>query len=153
MHTYRHSDRLCSIVFSVLKPNTKHNNIEQPDSMSTPRPAIGYALTRTLSIEETYTLHTLARRKSASEASRQNLRQKIGHGHLVEVLEQVIRQSPPPSPPSRCAKLREASKITFAPLDVAKREPRPTHDEYGFPYDDEDDEDSLSLSRIASRGI
>lgn len=116
------------------------------------RPAIGYGLTRTLSIEETYSLHTIARRKSASEASRQNLRQRIGHGHLVEVLEQVIRQSPPPSPPSRCTDLKEPSKGMFAPLDVPKRKPRPTHDEYGFPYDDEDDEDSLSLCRTASRG-
>lgn len=114
-------------------------------------------LERQLSIEETYNLANTARRKSSSQATRNDLRLKLGHAHMLEALEQVIRTSPPPSPKQHSSTpLRNSRTVSYAPLaPQPQRQPtRPAVDEYGFAYDDEyDDEedDSLSLTRTVSR--
>lgn len=108
-----------------------------------------------LSLEETYSLASLARRKSNSGASRTDLRQRLGTAQLLEALEYVIRNSPPPSPQQSCLKpVKSQQHLQWTQLDTPKQELKPEVDEYGFSYDDEyDDEedDSLSLCRTASR--
>lgn len=103
-----------------------------------------------LSLEQTYSLAHLARRKSNSGSSRQDLRQRLGTAQLLEVLENVIRNSPPPSPQQQYRQPK-SQHITWASLELPKREQKPEVDEYGFAYDDEDDEDGLSLCRTQSR--
>ncbi|KAK5937642.1 hypothetical protein PMZ80_010263 [Knufia obscura] len=111
-------------------------------------------LTRELSIEETYSLASLARRKSNSSASKTDLRQRLGTAQLLEALEDVIRNSPPPSPQQSCLKPTTSQHhIQWAQLDTPKQESKPEIDEYGFAYTDYDDDedDSLSLCRTVSR--
>jgi len=108
-------------------------------------------LTRELSIEATYSLVSVARRKS-SAGSRTDLRQKLGHAIVLEAAKNAIRNSPPPSPQPVYSQPKQ-QHIQWASLDTLKREPRPKVDEYGFAYDDDDDDDDtgLSLCRTASR--
>ena len=72
---------------------------------------------------------------------------------MLEALENVIRNSPPPSPqPSRLRPVKTQPHIQWAELETPKREPEPTVDEYGFDYDDgEEDLMGLSLTRTISR--
>lgn len=108
-----------------------------------------------LSIEETYSLAYVARRKSSSGSSRHDLRQRLGTAQLLEALETVIRNSPPPSPQQKSlTPVKSQAAISWAALDTPKRESKPSSevDEYGFSYDDEEDEDDgLSLCRTQSR--
>jgi len=105
-------------------------------------------LARELSIEETYSLASVARRKS-STGSKTYLRQRLGHAIMLEALENAIRNSPPPSPQTTYSQPKQ--HIQWATLDTQKRESRPEVDEYGFSYDDEDEDDGLSLCRTVSR--
>lgn len=111
-------------------------------------PSSEMSLTRTLSVEETYSLASLVRRKSSS-GSKSDLRQRLGHAIMLEALEHAIRNSPPPSPQPKF--IQPKQHIQWAALDTPKREPKPAVDEYGFAYDDEDEDDGLSLTRTASR--
>ncbi|KAL8243867.1 hypothetical protein R6Q59_010125 [Mikania micrantha] len=121
------------------------------------------SLERSLSIEETYALASVARRKSSSESARKDLRQQLGHAQLLEVVENVIRSSPPPSPRQSTSEIPSSKHISWQSLEVTKRytppppppppvRPAEEVDEYGFSYDDdEEDLDSLSLMRTPSR--
>lgn len=107
-----------------------------------------------LSIEQTYSLAYVARRKSSTGTSRQDLRQRLGTAQLLEAVEAVIRNSPPPSPLQKSLKpVKSQSSISFPTLAAPERQSKLANevDEYGFGYDDEDDDDSLSLCRTQSR--
>lgn len=104
-----------------------------------------------LSLEQTYSLAHVARRKSSSGAARQDLRQRLGTAQLLDALENVIRNSPPPSPQPKYNQPSKSSHITWASLETPKREVKPEVDEYGFAYDEEDEDDGLSLCRTQSR--
>lgn len=104
-----------------------------------------------LSLEETYSLAHVARRKSNSGATRQDLRQRLGTAQLLEVLENVIRNSPPPSPQPKYRQPSKSPQIAWATPSKPKQPVRPEADEYGFAYDDDDEEDALSLCRTQSR--
>lgn len=104
-----------------------------------------------LSLDETYNLASLARRKSSTSSQKLNLRQKLGTAQLLEAVETAIRNSPPPSPQPSYQK-PQSQHISWATLNTTKQEARPEVDEYGFAYDDEEDEDDgLSLCRTQSR--
>jgi hypothetical protein len=77
---------------------------------------------------------------------------------MLEALENIIRTSPPPSPQQSSSKMsRSTSSISYAPLAPQHITPPSTSheadvDEYGFAYDDyEDEDDSLSLTKTISR--
>lgn len=112
-------------------------------------------LTRELSLQDTYTLASLARRKSNSGASKSDLRHRLGTAQLLEALENVIRNSPPPSPQQACLKpTKSQQNIQWAQLDTPRQESKPEVDEYGFAYGDEyddDDDEGLSLCKTISR--
>lgn len=110
-------------------------------------------LTRQISIEETYSLATVARRKSSSEAARHDLRQRVGHAYMLEALEHAIRNSPPSSPKQPTAQpARSERHISWATLETPKREVQPVIDDYDYEYDDgEEDLGGLSLCRTSSR--
>jgi len=115
-------------------------------------PSQELSLTRELSIEETYSLASVARRKSLG--SKADLRQRLGTAQLLDALEHAIRNSPPPSPQQPFSKTSRSQQITWAQLDTPKREPKPEVDEFGFAYDDCDDEDDgLTLVRTQSRSL
>lgn len=107
-----------------------------------------------LSIEQTYSLAYVARRKSSSGTSRQDLRHRLGTAQLLEAVEAVIRNSPPPSPQQKSLKpVKSHTSITVPTLATPERQSKLSNevDEYGFGYDDEDDDDGLSLCRTQSR--
>ena len=104
-----------------------------------------------MSLDQTYNLASVARRKSSSSSSKLDLRQRLGTAQLLEAVENAIRNSPPPSPQPTYHKPK-SQHIAWATLEVPKRDARPEVDEYGFAYDDEDDEDGLSLCRSQTRG-
>jgi len=107
---------------------------------------------RELSLEETYSLASVARRKSNSGASKADLRQQLGTAQLLEALDNAIRNSPPPSPQQSCLKLTKSHQhIQWAQLDQHKEESKPEVDEYGFAYEEDEEDNGLSLSRTASR--
>jgi len=109
-------------------------------------------LERRLSIEQTYQLADTARRKSSSEQTRHDLRLRVGHAYMLEALEHVIRNSPPPSP--RQSSLQPSKSITWAGLETSTQTspPGPEVDEYGYEYDDgQEDLGGLSLMRTESR--
>jgi hypothetical protein len=113
-------------------------------------------LTRSLSLEETYSLADRARRKSSDKFVREDLRLKLGHTNVLDsLLKDIARRSPPPSPtqsvskPISLARPPPSRTITWATEEVTK-----VHgiDDYGFSYDDDGEEDfvGLSLSRTKS---
>ncbi|KPI34958.1 uncharacterized protein AB675_3828 [Cyphellophora attinorum] len=116
-------------------------------------------ITKSLSLEETYTLADRARRKSSDKLVREDLRLKLGHTNVLDsLLKDIARRSPPPSPTQSCSRpvsspmKRQSSgnSITWATQTVTK-----VHgvDDYGFAYEDDGEEDmeSLSLCRTKSR--
>lgn len=111
-------------------------------------------LPRELSIEETYTLASLARRKSSSGSPKIHLRQRLGNAQLLEALENAIKNSPPPSPQQPCLKPSKSQHISWTALDTPQRDQKAECDEYGFAYDDDDDEENgLVLVRTQSRSL
>ncbi|KIW28019.1 uncharacterized protein PV07_07709 [Cladophialophora immunda] len=114
--------------------------------------------TRRLSREETYHLADTARRKSSDKLIREDLRLKLSHDHLLELLLQDIartereRQTSPTDekflmPQERKRQLSsEAQRASDAELELV--------DDYGFPLDLEDGEEDLgglTLTRTKSR--
>ncbi|KIY03111.1 uncharacterized protein Z520_01578 [Fonsecaea multimorphosa CBS 102226] len=111
--------------------------------------------TRRLSREETYHLADTARRKSSDKFVREDLRLKLSHDHLLELLLQDIartereRQTSPTDEKYLMPQERKrpaASSSPEAQTDLV--------DEYGFPLDLEDGEEDLgglSLTRTPSR--
>lgn len=131
---------------NITTPTTKMSALSLSRSHSREMPQ--------LSIEQTYSLAYVARRKSSSGTSRQDLRQRLGTAQLLEAVEAVIRNSPPPSPQQKSLKpTKSQTTISWATLDTPKRESKPSTevDEYGFSYEDEDEDDGLSLCRTQSR--
>lgn len=114
-------------------------------------------ITRELSIEETYSLASIARRKSNSGSSKADLRQRLGTAQLLGALENAIRNSPPPSPQQSSLKpIKSSHHIAWAELETPARQSQTEVDEYGFAYGDEyddDSDDSLSLCRTQSRNV
>ncbi|KAH0845777.1 hypothetical protein FOPE_12604 [Fonsecaea pedrosoi] len=132
-------------------------------------PSRDLAPTRRLSREETYHLADTARRKSSDRQVREDLRLKLSHDHLLELLLQDIartereRQTSPtddkylmpqerkqPSSSSSSSSTSEseadAQRSSTSDLDLV--------DEYGFPLDLEDGEEDLgglTLTRTKSR--
>ncbi|OAP65380.1 hypothetical protein AYL99_01352 [Fonsecaea erecta] len=112
---------------------------------------------RRLSREETYHLADTARRKSSDRLVREDLRLKLSHGHLLELLLQDIartereRQTSPTDekylmPQERKRPSSEGKTSSHADLELV--------DDYGFPLELEDGEEDLgelSLTRTQSR--
>ena len=147
--------RVISILYYLWPPIAVRffTDISKPIKMTTMtrRPSCELSLTRELSIEETYTLASLARRKSSTN-SRTDLRHKLGTAQLLEALEYAIRNSPPPSPQQRYLTPSKSQHTSWT-LDSPKQT-RPAVDEYGFAYDDEENEDDgLSLARTQSHSL
>lgn len=109
-------------------------------------------LERRLSLEETYSLAHRARRKSTDKNIREDLRLKLAHENvLTSALKDIAVRSPPPSPTQKSVKLeRRPTTITWAPSESTRMN---TRDDYGFPYEDDGEEDfgGLALSRTVSR--
>ncbi|KIW89365.1 uncharacterized protein Z519_10219 [Cladophialophora bantiana CBS 173.52] len=115
--------------------------------------------TRRLSREETYHLADTARRKSSDKQVREDLRLKLSHDHLLELLLQDIartereRQTSPtdekylmPQERKRSSSSDDAQRSTDAEMELV--------DDYGFPLDPEDGEEDLgglALTRTESR--
>lgn len=109
---------------------------------------------RRLSREITYQLVDTARKKSSDRFVREDLRLKLSHGHLLELLLQDIArterefQTSPTEQKYLTAKERsgaEERRIRVVAAEV---------DEYGFPLDDEDGEEDLgglALMKTESR--
>ena len=104
-----------------------------------------------LSIEDTYSLAYVARRKSSTGSSKTDLRQRLGTAQLLEALENAIRNSPPPSPQPTYRKPTLSQHISWPSLEAPKQEAKPEVDDYGFAYDDDEEDDGLSLCRTQSR--
>lgn len=114
--------------------------------------------TRRLSREETYHLAETARRKSSNKIVHDDLRLKLSHEHLLELLLQDIAQTErerQTSPTEDKYLMEEERQQRKRPEQQQRRisEP-PKLDEYGFPLDQDDGEEDLgglSLMRTHSR--
>ncbi|KAL2441499.1 hypothetical protein ABEF95_015178 [Exophiala dermatitidis] len=129
-------------------------------------------ISRSLSREEAYHLADTARRKSSDKLVRDDLRLRLSHGHLLEMLLQDIarterelqtsptedketkgssRSSTHPHQPSDA----ESRSSSTSPSSSPSTSPSSEVDEYGFPLteelDEEEDLGSLALTRTSSR--
>lgn len=108
---------------------------------------------RRLSREETYHLAETARRKSSNKIVHDDLRLKLSHGHLLELLLQDIARTErecQTSPTEDKYLMEEERKRP----EEQRRVSEPKLDEYGFPLDQDDGEEDLgglSLMRTHSR--
>lgn len=129
---------------------------------------------RSLSREETYHLADTARRKSSDRVVRDDLRLKLSHGHLLELLLQDLArterelQTSPTDDKYLMAEERKGSKQSRRRTTASESESEsetpsssPSHspstelDDYGFPLegegDGEEDLGGLALMRTESR--
>ncbi|KAL2441519.1 hypothetical protein ABEF95_015300 [Exophiala dermatitidis] len=136
-------------------------------------------ISRSLSREEAYHLADTARRKSSDKLVRDDLRLRLSHGHLLEMLlqdiartERELQTSPtedkynykeskgsprssthPPQPSD--AESRSSSSTSTSPSSSPSTSPSSEVDEYGFPLtedlDEEEDLGGLALTRTSSR--
>lgn len=113
--------------------------------------------TRRLSREETYQLANTAQRKSLDRVVREDLRLKLSHDHLLELLLQDLARAGRESQtsPTKEEYLTESERRK-PPADGGEPRTRTQsqYDDYGFPLDDEDSEDDtggLALMRTVSR--
>ncbi|KAI1625502.1 hypothetical protein EDD37DRAFT_608948 [Exophiala viscosa] len=112
--------------------------------------------TRRLSREVTYQLAESARRKSSDKVVRDDLRLKLSHDHLLELLLQDIARSEwelQTSPTEEKYLMMDERKGSENQRPEQRRQ-EAKFDEYGFPLDDEDGEEDLgglSLMRTESR--
>jgi len=108
-------------------------------------------LERRLSMEETYILAQTAQRKSSSEATRNDLRLRVGHANVLELLLNEIANSPPPSPTMDTSKPDLSKHIVWASLEVSKNAQH-TEAEPEYEYDDgEEDLAGLTLVKTPTR--
>ncbi|KAJ9646816.1 uncharacterized protein PV06_10434 [Exophiala oligosperma] len=114
---------------------------------------------RRLSREVTYQLADTARRKSSEKVVREDLRLKLSHDHILELLLQDIARTErerQTSPTEEKYLLEEERK---SPREERRRKQQPSDeqprfDDYGFPLEDEDVEEDLgglALMRTESR--
>lgn len=126
--------------------------LSRPPSRELPIP-----LTRSLSIEETYHLADTARRKSLSEATRNDLRLRLAHSHvlghlLLDIAAQTEAQSlSSPLQPTTTSKSASSKHISWAPQEVSKTSRYSASVEFDEYDDGEEDLGSLSLVRTPSR--
>jgi hypothetical protein len=133
--------RLCQFFYTIINDmptQQRRTSAEMPP------------LTRRLSLEETHQLAGLARRKSNDRMVREDLRLKLAHTNVLDnLLKDIAKRSPPPSPTQTCVKMDRKPTIQWAPQIVSKVE---TVDELGFAYDDgAEDLEELSLTRTVTR--
>ncbi|KIV82102.1 hypothetical protein PV11_04233 [Exophiala sideris] len=112
--------------------------------------------TRRLSREVTYQLAESARRKSSDKVVRDDLRLKLSHDHLLELLLQDIARSEweAQTAPTEEKYLMEDERKGNENERPQQRRHEAKFDECGFPLDDEDGEEDLgglSLMRTESR--
>ncbi|KAK5265597.1 hypothetical protein LTR99_008734 [Exophiala xenobiotica] len=120
--------------------------------------------TRRLSREVTYQLADTARRKSSDKIVREDLRLKLSHDHLLEMLLQDIARTErelQTSPTHDKYSMEQERK--FSPRGEEQQQRRrssgpgcsPQYDEYGFPLEEEGDGEEdlggLSLMRTESK--
>ena len=137
---------LYPIIGSAVPLHTSQATTNMPPMSRTPSKELPQ-----LSIEDTYSLAYVARRKSSTGSSKTDLRQRLGTAQLLEALENAIRNSPPPSPQPTYRKTTASQHISWASLEAPKQEAKPEFDDYGFAYYDDEEDDSLSLCRTQSR--
>ena len=107
---------------------------------------------RRLSREETFHLAETARRKSSDKFVRDDLRLSLSHIHLLEnLLQEIARsereiQTSPTEEKYLLPQERRSSKHQERKVEV-----RELYDEYGFPLEEEDGEEGLSLTRTQSK--
>lgn len=97
-----------------------------------------------------------ARRKSSDKVVREDLRLKLSHDHLLEMLLQDIArvERERQTSPTEEKYLMEEERKPQHEQRQQRRQPEATVDEYGFPLDPEEDEEDLgglSLMRTESR--
>ncbi|KIX00979.1 uncharacterized protein Z518_10045 [Rhinocladiella mackenziei CBS 650.93] len=109
-----------------------------------------------LSREETYQLADYARRKSSDKVVREDLRLRLSHGHMLEMLLQDIArterelQTSPTEDKYLTVQERKGSQSQRRNVEEATE----VVDEYGFPLEEEDGEEDLgglALMRTESR--
>ncbi|KIW15080.1 hypothetical protein PV08_07867 [Exophiala spinifera] len=112
---------------------------------------------RRLSREITYQLADTARRKSGERVVREDLRLKLSHDHILELLLQDIARTERElqTSPTEDKYLSEEER-TSSSRQERRRQPssEPRFDDYGFPLEDEDVEEDLgglTLMRTESR--
>ncbi|KIW61408.1 hypothetical protein PV05_01530 [Exophiala xenobiotica] len=102
--------------------------------------------TRRLSREVTYQLADTARRKSSDKIVREDLRLKLSHDHLLELLLQDIARTERElqmSPTDEKYLLEEERKLPSREEQRRRSSSGPQYDEYGFPLDEGDGEEDL----------
>ena len=106
-----------------------------------------------LSRQETYQLAEQARRKSSDKLVREDLRLKLSHDHLLELLLQDIARTERELQTSPT----EEKYLTVGERKAPRRQGTSTKavvDEYGFPLEEDDSEEDLgglALMRTESR--
>jgi len=106
--------------------------------------------TQRLSRAETYHLAETARRKSSDRIVREDLRLSLSHGHLLDQLLQEIARSERElqTSPTEEKYLFSQERQSSKPQQMAERQ---LVDEYGFSFDDGEEQEELSLTRTQSR--
>ncbi|KAL6245815.1 hypothetical protein RBB50_006968 [Rhinocladiella similis] len=115
---------------------------------------------RRLSREVTYQLADTARRKSSERVVREDLRLKLSHDHILELLlqdiartERELQTSPTEEKYLLDEERRKPSREERRRKPSSEEEP-PRFDDYGFPLEEEDVEEDLgglTLMRTESR--
>lgn len=110
---------------------------------------------RRLSREEAYHLADTARRKSSDKLVREDLRLKISHDHLLELLLQDIARAERERQTSPTEEKYLTPQERKTPTKQRRRTEEVEVDDYGFPLEEEEDgvEDlgGLGLMRTESR--
>ena len=113
---------------------------------------------RRLSRTETFQLAETARRKSSDRVVSEDLRLKLSHVHLLDMLLQDIARGERElqTSPTEEKYLTTAERQSKSPVDSTRTTSRieEQYDEYGFPLDEEEAEEDfggLALMRTESR--
>jgi hypothetical protein len=102
----------------------------------------------------TYQLADAARRKSSDRTVREDLRLKLSHDHLLEMLLQDIARTERERQTSPTEEKYLMHSERKKPTSPSSPPEEPQYDDYGFPLDDEDSEEDLgglTLMRTESR--
>lgn len=129
-------------------------SLMQPLSRPPSRDLTPPSPSRRLSREITYQLVDTARKKSSERIVREDLRLKLSHGHLLELLLQDIARTERELQTSPTEQKYLTSEERTGAEERRIRVVAAEVDEYGFPLDDEDGEEDLgglALMKTESR--